>query len=45
MKEEKIEKEMDNIGCKLLKDRYGNLESGVGVVRVEDGTYYTQCVE
>ncbi len=41
MKEEKIEQEMYKIGCKLLKDRYGNLEGGVGVVRVEDGTYYT----
>ena len=41
MIEEKIEKEMYDIGCKLLKDRYGNHEGGVGVVRVEDGTYYT----
>lgn len=41
MKEKEIEQEMFDIGCKLLKERYGNLESGVGVVRVEDGTYYT----
>lgn len=41
MTDEKIGKDMYNIGCKLLKDRYGSFEGGVGVVRVEDGTCYT----
>ena len=41
MTEKEIEQEMYDIGCVLLKERYGNLEGVVGVVRVEDGTYYT----
>ena len=41
MTDEKIGKEMYNIACKLIKDRYNNNEGGVGVTRVEDGTYYT----
>ena len=41
MREKLIEQEMYDIGCKLLKDRFGSQEGGVGVVRVEDGTYYT----
>ena len=41
MTEIKIEQEMFKIGCKFLFERFGNDEGGVGVVRVEDGTYYT----
>ena len=41
MKESEIEKEMYEIGCKFLLERYQDNEGGVGVIRVEDGTYYT----
>jgi len=41
MQQKQIAQEMYDIGCKLLLSRFGNNEGGVGVVRVEDGTYFT----
>ena len=41
MSEKDIEIEMYNIGCKFLLDRFKDEAGGVGVIRVEDGTYYT----
>ena len=41
MIETKIEKEMYEVACKFLLERFKNEEGGVGVVRVEDGTLYT----
>ncbi len=40
MGEKEIEKEMYDMGCKFLLERYNNQEGGVGVIRVETGEYY-----
>ncbi len=41
MSENEIEEEMYNIGCKFLLERFKDDDGGVGVIRVEDGSYYT----